>query len=600
MKRIILSFIGAFLAFGAMAQTFVSTTPANKNVVLEEYTGTNCTYCPDGHKRANEFAAANPGRVVLINIHQGSFAGSNPNYKTVWGDALANQTGLQGYPSGTINRRVFTGTATALNRGEWATDGAIVMNESSFVNVASVATIDTVTRIITVDVEVYYTGDANSKINMLNVALLQDSVLGSQVGASTYNPTQINSDGLYIHGHMLRHLFSNQFGDVLVGQGNVITSGTLFTKRYVYTLPENINNVPLVLKNLHIAAFVAKSSQEIYTGSLGEITLGEYQTQADPASLSATGFTGSATSANCSTTSTIDNLTFKVKNNSAATINSLTIKYARDNNDIQTFAYNTSINTGSTANIILPQVGLTNDGQNTTFYAFVSEIDGVNVETSNGVSYALSLTTPSAPKDAQGNVIFYLKTDNYGSEVTWSIKNTNGTTITSGGPYTDGASRYDTVSLNLPEVGCYIFEIKDSYGDGINAGNGTGNYKLIDNDGNILVSSNGTYTTSEKTSINLLTLIGLNDVENNISSITVYPNPVKDIATLDITLSESSTATIQVVDLMGRTVIDLGTKSFKAGQSSIELNTTNLLNGMYFVKINSNNGVATKKITVSK
>lgn len=600
MKRIILSFIGAFLAFGAMAQpTFVSTTPANKNVVLEEYTGTGCQYCPDGHKRANEFAAANPGRVVLMNIHQGSFAGSNPNYKTVWGDALANQTGLQGYPSGTINRRVFSGTTTALNRGEWATDGAIVMNESSFVNVASRATIDTVTRIITVDVEVYYTGDANSKINMLNVALLQDSVLGPQTGGATYNPTQVVGTQ-YWHMHMFRHLFSNQFGDVLVGQGNVITSGSFFTKRYVYTLPENINNVPLVLKNLHIAAFVAKSSQEIYTGSLGEITLGEYTTQADPASLTATGFTGSATSANCSATSTIDNLTFKVKNNSAATINSLAIKYARDNNSIQTFAYNTAINAGSTANIALPQMQLVNDGQKTAFYAFVSEIDGVNVETLNGVSYALSLTTPSASKDAQGNVIFYLKTDNYGSEVTWNVKNTSGTIIKSGGPYTDGASRYDTVSLNLPEVGCYIFEIKDAYGDGINSGSGVGNYKLIDKEGNILVSSNGTYTTSEKTSISLLTHIGLNDVENNISSINVYPNPVKDIATLDITLSESSNATIQVVDLMGRTLIDLGTKSFKAGQSSIEINTTNLSNGMYFVKINSNNGVATKKITVSK
>ncbi len=91
MKRIILSMFGAFLALGATAQTFVSTTPANKNVVLEEYTGINCTYCPDGHKRANQFADANPGRVVLINIHQGSFANGTPNYKTQWGDALAGQ-----------------------------------------------------------------------------------------------------------------------------------------------------------------------------------------------------------------------------------------------------------------------------------------------------------------------------------------------------------------------------------------------------------------------------------------------------------------------------------------------------------------------------
>jgi len=601
MKKIILSLIGAFLAFGAMAQTFVSTTPANKNVVLEEYTGILCQYCPAGHKAANEFSAANPGRVVLINIHQGSYANSTPNYRTEWGNALAAQIGLTGYPTGTINRRIFTGANTALNRGEWATYGATVINESSFVNVASRATIDTVTRIITVDVEVYYTGDADSKINMLNVALLQDSVLGPQTSGTIYNPTQAISETQYYHMHMLRHLFSNQFGDVLVGQGDVITSGTLFTKRYVYTLPENINNVPLVLKNLHVAAFVAKSSQEIYTGSLGEVTLGEYQTQADTTlAATPTGLTGTATSVtDCSPTSTISNLTFKVKNNSESAINNLIIKYAENNSDIQTFAYNTAINAGSTASIVLPQMELTNDGKNTSFYAFISEIDSVNVEAFNHVSYAFSLATKES-KDAQKDVIFYLKTDNYGSETTWNVKNTNGTIIKSGGPYTDGASRYDTVALNLPEIGCYTFQIKDSYGDGINSDNGVGNYKLIDKEGNILVSSDGTYGTGEKRYINLLTIIGLNDVENNISSLNVYPNPVKDIATLDITLSESSTATIQVVDLMGRTVIDLGTKSFKAGQSSIELNTNTLSNGMYFVKINSNNGIATKKITVSK
>ena len=43
MKKIIISLFGVFMALGAIAQpTFVSTSPSNKNVVLEEYTGTNC------------------------------------------------------------------------------------------------------------------------------------------------------------------------------------------------------------------------------------------------------------------------------------------------------------------------------------------------------------------------------------------------------------------------------------------------------------------------------------------------------------------------------------------------------------------------------
>ena len=48
MKKILLSVfvLGALLS---SAQTNVSTTPENKNVVLEEFTGISCPYCPDGH-----------------------------------------------------------------------------------------------------------------------------------------------------------------------------------------------------------------------------------------------------------------------------------------------------------------------------------------------------------------------------------------------------------------------------------------------------------------------------------------------------------------------------------------------------------------------
>lgn len=107
MKRIVLLVSGLLLsAFSLTAQTpqFVSTEPANRNVVIEEFTGVNCGYCPDGHRIVREYQEANPGRVFGINIHQGGYAAL---YTTQWGDAIANQTGLQGYPAGTVNRHLF-------------------------------------------------------------------------------------------------------------------------------------------------------------------------------------------------------------------------------------------------------------------------------------------------------------------------------------------------------------------------------------------------------------------------------------------------------------------------------------------------------------
>lgn len=590
MKKIFISLLGAFLAFGAMAQpTFVSTAPANKNVVLEEYTGKDCTYCPDGHLRATQLAAANPGRVVLINIHQGSFANGTPNYKTAFGDALANQTGLTGYPSGTINRRVFAGTTTALGRSDWAANANIVKGESSFVNVAAQAQIDAATRILTVTVEAYYTGEADNNFNLLNVALLQNNVLGPQIGM-TANPSQI-INGQYNHMHMLRHLLTGQWGDTLKVETGNIPSGTFFTKTYTYTLPANINNVPLELGSLELAVFVSQNKQVIYTGSLCEPTY----VNLNPVG----GEIFSATinpDFGCNETATPSLI---VKNIGQAPITSMVIGYKSGNNAQQTFNYTGSVPTfAKTAEIVLSPVDVVLG----TSTAVDLEIISINGVAQTGLTYSKNILKPILV-DAVDSVKLKLNIDRYGSEITWNVKNSSGAIVAQGGPYTNASAsgtRLIEVNFNLQTIGCYTFEIKDSYGDGINAGAGAGNYTIIDNNLATLASSNGKFGAGEKKDIKLVSVVGLNDIENNISSFDVYPNPVKDIATLDINLNSSSVGTVQVIDMLGRNVIDLGTKSMKAGQNSIQLNTSKLNNGMYFIKVTTDNGVISKKITVSK
>tara|TARA_R110002124_G_scaffold131910_1_gene294320 strand:- start:49825 stop:50127 length:303 start_codon:yes stop_codon:yes gene_type:complete len=98
-KKLQLLIAVSLFSTGIIAQTIVSTTPENRKVVLEEFTGIHCGFCPDGHAIANALQNANPGNVFLINIHQGGFATPGPNepdFRTQWGDAIANQTGLTG------------------------------------------------------------------------------------------------------------------------------------------------------------------------------------------------------------------------------------------------------------------------------------------------------------------------------------------------------------------------------------------------------------------------------------------------------------------------------------------------------------------------
>ena len=64
-------------------------------------------------------------------------------------------------------------------------------------------------------------------------------------------------------------------------------------------------------------------------------------------------------------------------------------------------------------------------------------------------------------------VDFSLTTDCWGSETTWEVVNGSGTTVLSGGPYTDivgGETINETWCLS---AGCYDFIINDTYGDGM-------------------------------------------------------------------------------------------------------------------------------------
>ena len=264
-----------FTTIVSYSQTFVSTTPENKNVVLEEFTGIYCTYCPDGHRIANDIYNNNPADVVLINIHTGGYAspqGPGTDFNTMFGSSIAGQSNLSGYPAGTVNRRVFSGLGqnggTAMSRGNWQSASSQILNEPSYVNVAAQANLDISTRQLSVTVEAYYTGSSPVNTNKINVALTQNNVEGPQTGSS-YNPTAILPNGNYNHQHMLRHLLTGQWGDDITNT----TSGSFFTNTYTYTIPNDLNGVAYDLFNLEVAVFLTETQQNVVTGNMASMNL---------------------------------------------------------------------------------------------------------------------------------------------------------------------------------------------------------------------------------------------------------------------------------------------------------------------------------------
>ncbi len=254
-----------FSAFVAKSQTIVVTTPQFKSVVLEEFTGIHCQYCPDGHVIAQALQDANPGKVVLVNLHQGGFAvpsGAEPDFRTIFGDPLAAIAGVNGYPSGYVNRHVYPNVepTMALGRGSWNAAANEVMLQQSPVNVGFNSSYNSGTGELTVNVELYYTQNSPVADNFIQVAFLENHLIGFQ-------QLTTGTNSAYDHKHVLRYFLTGQWGDVV----HTTSQGTLVQRTYVYTVPATYINTNCTIANCDVAVYVSESHTEIYTGGVAPV-----------------------------------------------------------------------------------------------------------------------------------------------------------------------------------------------------------------------------------------------------------------------------------------------------------------------------------------
>lgn len=581
-----LFFAAAMLIAGTMtAQTIVSTTPSNRNVIIEEFTGVNCQWCPAGHKIANQLIAANPGRLWAINIHQGSFA-QGSGYTTQWGDAIAQQSNLSGYPMGTVNRHLFSGNATAMSRGDWANASNQILAMASPVNVGAVATFDADTRMISINVELYYTADPGVSSHYLNVALLQDNIIGPQIGASANYPEMMVGNQ-YRHNHMLRDLITGQWGE----QIDNIAAGTLVERTYTYQVPAQIGEVPTSLADMQIVVFVAEGHQEIVTGV-------EATRIFNRAFL--TGF-NARHEGECS----LEWQPYVVFNNTTDhDVSNITFNY--DGSEVN---FSRTVAAGEEATFDMPSYIINPRPESHENYAVTREVSLVSYE-EDGIATTFEDTPMSltfADVDAyttDGPLHFDLAIDHYGTETTAKlIKQSDCSVVFQCGPFTNRTqqslqpARHHYYTLSPAEAGLYILEVLDAYGDGMTYATesepsgfavSTAAGQLFRNDGdfgseaiyyfNITNNGDGTFA-------------GIDDIEQ--VSVSAYPNPANSMATIS---AGSVIRNIEVVNSLGQKVYGLQ----NVNSENYELNVSGLAQGLYFITVTTDRGIATERLSVVK
>lgn len=100
--------------------------------------------------------------------------------------------------------------------------------------------------------------------------------------------------------------------------------------------------------------------------------------------------------------------------------------------------------------------------------------------------------------------------------------------------------------------------------------------------------------------INILAGAGIEENNSVVSKLTVSPNPAKDFTVLTFNLNESASVSLHVVDALGRTILSQNNGIMNAGIQDVKINTSNLAAGLYVVKISTDNGTITERISVVK
>jgi hypothetical protein len=365
---------------------------------------------------------------------------------------------------------------------------------------------------------------------------------------------------------MLRHLLTGQWGDEVT----TTTAGTFVSRQYTYTIPEDLNDVPLILEDLEVIVFIAEGRKSVQTAAKSSIVF----LNADPR----LGKFSEIRTNECSATVAVE-----VKNFwNDQSINSINLSITANENTSNYQWANRTIAPNTTDTIVLPAIDLIPNENNTISVAIIAVND-------QPVSSVAEYTLEKILLDVDVNTRIKVVTDRYGSQVTCELLSADGETLLTAGPWNDlnynGTSPH-TIELTLTESGCYVFNIYDSEGNGINSGKGNGYIDVLNANGDQIHRFDGKFKDVFGIYLNSA---GAADIEDNVRDEKIYlsPNPVdNELRIMNCELRKGDF--VQIFDIGGKIVLN------SPIHNSIDVSS--LKTGFYIVKVHCEKNVIVQKI----
>lgn len=252
----------AWPSFGTNSNTL-------RNLVIEDYTGHRCVYCPPAADTAHTLHGLYSDRVFVATIHAGpTGAGSfqqplPPDYPIDWTNPDGLDIGIhfgsmagtafQANPAGNVSRITTSGQIFA-STNEWRPRTLSALSSSLKVNLQSDVNYYPTTRGAILHTEIDVTDPGLNVDDLYTVVyLVEDSIVGPQK-----MPPPLPTDYDYVHRDVMRDCIQTGW------RGKKITEGTLENGKYyfyyLYELP-----VQYDATNVHFLIYVRDNvTEEIY------------------------------------------------------------------------------------------------------------------------------------------------------------------------------------------------------------------------------------------------------------------------------------------------------------------------------------------------
>ncbi len=547
----------------------VSTTIQKKKILLEEFTGINCGFCPQGHEVAHRLFDAQPENVYVVAVHSGTFArphSDQPDFRTDRGEEIDAELGAyqSGYPCGSVNRHTFEGSSPILSRNYWIKKGKSIHEEDAPVNLHIESGYDGATGILTVRVEGYYTADVPETENRLNVLWTQSDIKGPQNGAGMGDQ--------YIHKHMLRDYITEGWGDPI----QTPRKGEYFERSYVYELPEAIREIGVEAASIEVIAFVSADSKEVYNVVGGKPVYSSFE--------KALGASIKTPLLNVDNKYGYDHFEVRLTNESTQTIQSASFELSL-NGEIQPITLETDLPPFGTETLCLSAQPYTKQNENRYEIKLVG-LNGEAYECADVIKGQFYQPTESTP-----DTRFVLQTDLYADENRFLLKNAQGEIVHEFGPFAKGKVTTHEETLTLAPDENYCLEVIDAWGDGIQEPKG---YVKIYRDDQTLIDQNYSIQKHGMRSFFQTTLASgtKQNKETEKTRASYHAESGQIILELGANIGN---AEISVYAISGNRILQTSSPS---GISRCEVSAESLGKGIYLVNVASEKGNETFKIQI--